>query len=311
MDWWNDWAEKELNHIRGDVKSAVAYNLTFTTYGNDVWEDVKSSSAATRALLLFVVVVGDWSCWLGRTGARTCWSGSPRGEPRQRPSSGQAVEWSAAVNAGIRVAEMLEFSQKRHPEITGRTDNDSLRLAAERGSSTKFGHLRKAAEVTFNCLKMTQIPMGRVDTSENCACSRKRSLPQSSSISSLTKNVLGVKTATLWILATSCLLCVRAECLKPSHVQFRHRAFRIAEARAEIASAVLLVEIHMTACTICIMCWSPRRLVGACEEAQREDERVGNDLGTVGVDGSAKRQRHPYPRLCSMSRRRGQDAECV
>ena len=54
---------------------------------------------------------------------------------------------------------------------------------------------------------------------------------------------------------------------------------RIAEARAEIASAILLVEINMTQCfslvaagIVCvfIMCESPRRRVGACEESKKE-----------------------------------------
>ena len=58
---------------------------------------------------------------------------------------------------------------------------------------------------------------------------------------------------------------------------------RIAEARVEIASEILLVEINMTQCfslvaagIICvfIMCWSPRRRVGACEESQKEKPEV-------------------------------------
>ena len=79
---------------------------------------------------------------------------------------------------------------------------------------------------------------------------------------------------------------------------------RIAEARVEIASAILLVEINMTQCfslvaagIICvfIMCWSPRRRVGACEESQKEkpevenDEKIENDFGPVNVDDSACR----------------------
>ena len=88
----------------------------------------------------------------------------------------EAIEWSSAVKTGIRIAEMLEFSRIGHPKIIGRTDNDSLRLAVERGSSTKFGDLRKTAEVNFSFLKITQIPLGRVDTSENYADSFTKTL---------------------------------------------------------------------------------------------------------------------------------------
>ena len=79
----------------------------------------------------------------------------------------QAIKWSSAVKAGKRIAEMLEFSPTRCPEIIRRTDNDSLRLAVDCGSSTKLGHQRKTAEVNFNFLNMTQISLGRGDTSEN------------------------------------------------------------------------------------------------------------------------------------------------
>ena len=56
LDKRNDWAEKELN-IVGYVRQTVAYNLTFITHGNDVWEDVKKSSSATRTFLLLTVMM--------------------------------------------------------------------------------------------------------------------------------------------------------------------------------------------------------------------------------------------------------------
>ena len=58
---------------------------------------------------------------------------------------------------------------------------------------------------------------------------------------------------------------------------------RFGEARGEMASEILLVEINMTQClsvvaagVICvfIMCWSPCRHVGICEEAQKEELEV-------------------------------------
>ena len=54
-----------------------------------------------------------------------------------------------------------------------RTDNESLRRAVERGCGTKLEQQRKTADVNFGSLKMTQMQLGRVDTSENCADIRK------------------------------------------------------------------------------------------------------------------------------------------
>ena len=81
----------------------------------------------------------------------------------------QAIKRSSAVKPGKRIAEMLEFSPTRCAAIIRRTENDSLRLAVDCGSSTKLGHLRNTAEVNFNFLNMTQMSLGRVDTSENYA----------------------------------------------------------------------------------------------------------------------------------------------
>ena len=65
-------------------------------------------------------------------------------------------KWQATtsdIRAGIRIAEMLEFSWIRQPEILGRADNDSLRLAVERGSSTNLGQMRNTAEVNIKVLE--------------------------------------------------------------------------------------------------------------------------------------------------------------
>ena len=35
LDKWNDWAEKELNHMIGEVTNTVTYSLTIITHGND------------------------------------------------------------------------------------------------------------------------------------------------------------------------------------------------------------------------------------------------------------------------------------
>ena len=109
---WNDWAEKEVKHMRGYVKNTVTYNLTFIMYGNAVWEESTSSSTATQALLLLALIV---------LAGRAVREHVPRGGTRGTSGDAEAIEWSSAAEAGTRIAKMLEFSRIRHPEIFGRT----------------------------------------------------------------------------------------------------------------------------------------------------------------------------------------------
>ena len=83
-DNWNHWAEKELKHIMGYVNHNVTNNLTFITYGNDVWEDVNifihsaSSFASLRSDGRRLIVLG------GRNGTHTQFSRGPSDKPQQR-----------------------------------------------------------------------------------------------------------------------------------------------------------------------------------------------------------------------------------
>ena len=193
-------------------------------------------------------------------------------------------------------------------------DNDSLRLAVERGSSTNLGHLRKTAEVNFNFLTVTQIPLGRVDTSENDADISTKTLSSTKLqyrlspwyMSGASRNdnsqaVLNVEFHRHCVTCANCnfvdtghVLSVVCSCRMSQAFAFSVllSCMRIAEARVEIASAILLVEINMTQCfslvaagvfRVFIMCWSPRRCVGAFEESQKEKLKVKTTkrLGTT------------------------------
>ena len=67
----------------------------------------------------------------------------------------EAIELSSEVQAGIRIAELLEFGRIRTLEILGHAGSESLRLTVEHGSSMSLGHL-----------KIKQIPMERMGTSD-------------------------------------------------------------------------------------------------------------------------------------------------
>ena len=67
----------------------------------------------------------------------------------------EAIELSSEVQAGIRIAEMLEFGRIRTLEILGHAGSKSLRLTVELGSSMSLGHL-----------KIIRIPLERMDTSD-------------------------------------------------------------------------------------------------------------------------------------------------
>ena len=168
LDEWNDGAQNELKHIMGYVEHTVTYNLTFITYGNDAREDVNIFMYSDLSFASPRSDGGRLIVLAGHNGSTYPGERKSKRKAMTATSSGDAetIEWSSAVKAGTRSADMLEFSRIRHPEIIGRTDNDSLQLAVQRGSSTKLRLLRRTAEVNFNFLKMTQIPLGRVDTSE-------------------------------------------------------------------------------------------------------------------------------------------------
>ena len=210
-------------------------------------------------------------------------------------SSGDAegIEWCAAMHTGKRIAEMLKFSQIRHSEIIARTDNDSLWLAVERGSSRKLVHLRKTAEVNFNFLKMTQTPLRRVDTT------RKRSPPRSSGVSSHhgtcwvnhDNNAQAVLNVEFHRECETCEICNPVDTGDFLSVVRSRRVsqtlafsvllscMRVFEARAEISSAFLPAEIN-TLWLLAPFAFSQRRRMGAREEAPNEKLKVKTTKGS-------------------------------
>jgi hypothetical protein len=81
----------------------------------------------------------------------------------------EAVQWGRAARAGVKLAAMVERTRVTKVSIIGRTDNDSVRLACQRGSSAKLGLLPKQADVSFKFLCDAGLVPVRVSTIENIA----------------------------------------------------------------------------------------------------------------------------------------------
>ena len=100
------------------MKHAVTCNLTFITFGSGVWEDANniSSSTATRSLLQV------WSCWLDQNRSKHPLEWISKWHATTATSSGdaEALEWSSAEKAGIRLTEFWEFSPIGQSEMDPR-----------------------------------------------------------------------------------------------------------------------------------------------------------------------------------------------
>ena len=103
----------------------VKYSLTCITQGNDEWGRWKT--LPVQRLQLCFPSQRRWRIDLVGWSKREL-SGDPRAKPRRRHRATMQREKSGLR---LRIAEMLEFSRIRIPEILGRTDSDSLRLAVE------------------------------------------------------------------------------------------------------------------------------------------------------------------------------------
>jgi len=97
--------------------------------------------------------------WLARVMAM---SGSSSGDD-------EAKGYGATVRHALRFAAILEDLRLRPLDVRARVDNDSLRLACQRGSSPRMGHLRKTASLNFRLIKQVGMVPERVDSCDNLA----------------------------------------------------------------------------------------------------------------------------------------------
>jgi hypothetical protein len=81
----------------------------------------------------------------------------------------EAKGWGQTVRLALRFAAIIEDLRVAPLEVRGYVDNDSLRLACQRGSSPRMGHLRKTASLNFRLIKQVGMVPARVDSVDNLA----------------------------------------------------------------------------------------------------------------------------------------------
>lgn len=79
------------------------------------------------------------------------------------------MSWGICARAALRFAAILEDLRVGPLGVDGYFDNDSLRLAVQRGTNSKMGHLRKTASLNFRLLKQIGMVPLRVAGTRNIA----------------------------------------------------------------------------------------------------------------------------------------------
>ena len=155
LDKWIDWAGKELKTHHGTRETHSHGQCDI----HHVWQRCVERRKHLDLQRLFASPRSDG----GRLIVLAGHNGSTH--PVEWTSKGQATtasdhKWGRPSNRAVfgrdswkKTSRNVEFSRTRHPDIIGSTDNDSLRLAVERGSSTNLGHLRKNGRAKFQFLE--------------------------------------------------------------------------------------------------------------------------------------------------------------
>ena len=95
------------------------------------------------------------------------WASRLQGPQSTSSTESESIERGRAAKATLRVKEALDACRLKPVPCDGQVDNDALRLAVQRGSSAKLGHLRVHAETCFRLLAQVPISLHRVGTTEN------------------------------------------------------------------------------------------------------------------------------------------------
>ena len=164
---WCEWARKEIRHILGFVACPSGWSLIMKSADDD-WEELRLStfcdaSFGTRCF-------GGYKVKL--TGSRGSsflieWASRLQGPQSTSSTESESIEWGRAAKAILRVKGALDACRLKPVPCDGYVDNHALRLAVQRGSSAKLGHLRVHAETCFRFLAQLPISLHRVGTAEN------------------------------------------------------------------------------------------------------------------------------------------------
>ena len=164
---WCEWARKETRHIPSIVAHTAEWSLIMKSADDD-WEELRLSticdaSFGTRCF-------GGYKVKLtGSRGSSFLIEKASRLQGPQSTSSteSESIEWGRAAKATLRVKGALDACRLRLVRCDGHVDNDALRMAVSRGSSTKLGHLRVHADTCFRFLAQLPISLHTASTTEN------------------------------------------------------------------------------------------------------------------------------------------------
>ncbi len=170
LDKWDKWAKDELRHVIGYAATTKEYALHFLNFG-DAWEDLELIGYADANLEFPRSESGKLIVPAGRRGSIYAleWQAKRQASPATSTGDSEAISWGSTHKALIRVKQMCDFTRIHDTSVSGRTDNEAVRLAVARGCSIKLCHLRKTAGVNFSFMKATGIPLERIDTTKSHA----------------------------------------------------------------------------------------------------------------------------------------------
>jgi hypothetical protein len=155
----------------GYYAATAEYTLKMTNAG-DLWEDV------------YVEVFCDASfdnkprSWGGHlvslrgdlgTFCPQAWEAKLHTFTATSSTDSESVQWGRASKAAVILAAMVERTRVTRVRIVGRVDNDSLRLAAQRGSSSKLAALGRQGDVNFKFMCESGLIPVRVPGQDNVA----------------------------------------------------------------------------------------------------------------------------------------------
>lgn len=171
LDRWSDpWLDRELRHIIAYVYGSTNEKLGFK-YKGDLWEDLVLE-VYSDANFAAPCSEGGYAIFLaGDMGTELPVEWKSRKQRLTATSSAESeiMELCDAIKAVQRLRGVVDSCRFTPVKARGFVDNDSVRIAVERGSSLKLAHMRKHAEVSLTFVQESEVSMHRVDTSDNPA----------------------------------------------------------------------------------------------------------------------------------------------
>ena len=146
VDWWDEnWCPAQLHHQMGYWKATADYELQMIRE-QELWED------------LYVKGFSDAQCdhhprshdgnlvsYAGHAGTSLPmdWESKLQGSTGMNSGDIESIQWGRCARAMVKLGAMMERTRSTKVQMVGKVDNDALRLAVERGSSSRLGILSR------------------------------------------------------------------------------------------------------------------------------------------------------------------------